>query len=985
MNISRHYLQLSLLAAAVTLGGTLRAAYNEIGTAFPMTGLAEFIAGSGVTNVYTGLISGTGPAVIKGGGTVVFSNPGNTYSGGTLVSNAVFRLDANGCAGSGAITAAVSSAHIFMNCTIVPNDLYFAEGYSTSKTNLKPGEYPADKAIPLFSLVESATVSGKVYFKKTSRYIPNRLSDTQTVIFENDVSTASNAELSLYAYGTTIFNGKLSENLVGNNILMGGASTATGTIVFNSQSNLVKKLATYNGNFALNARDALPDTLIFIRNSLEKSCSIFDLNGNDQTFSGVIWYNGTTDPPTTPNETSSGFRFRTTDGNPATLRLTGVTVYKTYTTNRNYMALSGPLTLVMDILPASTTDGFFQEFSLRKSETTGDLVISNGDFRVTDGASFPNVPNIYVGSGGTFSSAATTNAFAGCRSLVVDGTMAFGNDVKTPFTDGKVALSLGSSANLTLPSGYTLTVPSLKVGGEIKVDGTYGDGGLALAQISRGTVIVRGSDRYVDCNTADTVNDGSKAHPYKTIKAATDNALSGDVIHVAPGTYGAAEGSQPATEASMIGTRVVIPEDVTIESTDGPEVTFIVGAAATGDQIDIAKYGTGTNAVRCVYANDGAVLRGFTLTGGRGIGVLAGNGGSWTIDHDGAAFRAPKAQTKGVTIENCIVSNNMAYVATITYSTVKNCRVVGNGGTRGSEKNAYSAGYNCSWYGSIANGNFGNAMIGGSVSMIVDSCTIGAENVAADGGSYSAQVICLSSSGTIMPVVNTAILGGRFNVASGAYLYCTNCLLVDNSYLRDSIRELAYNCIITNSAAMQVESDTYRPILGSFAGIDAGDAAYSSEALGDKDFYGTPRVLNGQIDIGAVEYDWRPTYNAELGRRFKLTYASPTVTTNATGGVKLDGDVGALGDRALPVCVAGTATSAGPYEFRFEMTGGSAQVYVGGVLAGEASGSGEQSIRFNVPDAVSDIRFTFTPDAQNPGAVLLRKFVGASGFSVTIR
>ena len=156
--------------------GTLYAEYNEIDTAFPMSGPTDFIAGAGVTNVYTGLISGTGPAVVKGGGTVAFANANNTYTGGTIISNAVFRLDANGCAGSGAITAAVNKAHIFMNCANVPNDLYFAAGYSTAKTNLQPGECPAEGAIPLFSLVESVTVSGKVYFKGGTKYIPNRLS-----------------------------------------------------------------------------------------------------------------------------------------------------------------------------------------------------------------------------------------------------------------------------------------------------------------------------------------------------------------------------------------------------------------------------------------------------------------------------------------------------------------------------------------------------------------------------------------------------------------------------------------------------------------------------------------------------------------------------------------------------------------------------------------------------------------------------------------
>jgi hypothetical protein len=85
------------------------------------------------------------------------------------------------------------------------------------------------------------------------------------------------------------------------------------------------------------------------------------------------------------------------------------------------------------------------------------------------------------------------------------------------------------------------------------------------------------------------------------------------------------------------------------------------------------------------------------------------------------------------------------------------------------------------------------------------------------------------------------------------------------------------------------------------------------------------------------------------------------------------------------VCVAGTVNEAGSYAFTFELADGSVQVYVGGVLVGEATGTGEQSIRFNVPDATSEIRFTFTPDAENPGAAVLRKFAGARGFSVTVR
>jgi len=959
------------IAVAIAASASLTAFAAEDPENYTITGFKFFSASSGETNVYSGVLSGTGYAIVEGGGTVAFTNPNNTYSGGTLVSNAVFRLDADGCAGSGAITAAVNKAHIFMNCANVPNDLYFAAGYSTDKTDLKVGEYPPEKTYPLFPLVSSVTVSGKVYFNANSKYIPgsSKISAARTVTFENDFETSSKADVSVYTYGTTIFNGKLIENTSTSNIGIGGASSAKGSVVFNSASNRVTRLSAYNANFTLNAKDALPETLIYFCYGSTGNYSIFDLNGNDQTFAGVLWSYGNSHP--SPSETSAGHRFRTTADHPATVRFTGSNTYiPTGATApyKNRLALSGPLTFVMDILPASTTKGFFQEFSVRKSEMTGDLVISNGDFRVTEGASFPNVPNIYVGTGGIFSSSGTTNTFKGCRSLVLDGTMTFAADVKSPFTAGAMALSLGASANLSLPAGYTLTVPSLKVGGEIKSYGTYGDGGIPLTQISQGTVFVRSQDRYVDCNTTDTVNDGSREHPYKTIKAATDNALSGDVIHVAPGTYGDAEGlPQQATEKCKIGTRVVIPEDVTIESTDGPEVTFIVGAEAMGGQIDNATYGTGTNAVRCVYANDGAVLRGFTLTGGRGIGVLAGNGGSWTVDHAGAAFRA--ASSLGATLENCVVSNNIAYVGTIYNSVVKNCIVVGNRGLRGGSNAVSPAGYQGSWHGSVIDGNYGHVTIYSAAA--IENCTIGSGNKDTEGTGLP-QVLYWYGGGD-HAVINTAILGGRFYMGGAAVICCTNCLLVDDTYLNATMRARAYNCIITNSASMQVDAK-YRPVLGSFLGIDAGEAAYSSDALGDKDFYGTPRVLNGAIDIGAMEYDWRPTFAERVGKHLTFTDVSPSVITNAAGGVKIPS--GAL---------AGTVAVDGLYSFTFAISGGTLEAFVGGVSAGVYSEAGEQTLTLKIPDTTTEFRFVFTPDEENPGVAVLKKISSNKGFVITYR
>ena len=134
-----------------------------------------------------------------------------------------------------------------------------------------------------------------------------------------------------------------------------------------------------------------------------------------------------------------------------------------------------------------------------------------------------------------------------------------------------------------------------------------------------------------------------------------------------------------------------------------------------------------------------------------------------------------------------------------------------------------------------------------------------------------------------------------------------------------------------------------------------------------------------------MEYDWRPKFGSEIGRRFTVTYASPTVTTNATGGLKLDAATGALGDRALPVCVAGKANEAGRYEFRFELAGGSAAAYVGDVLAGEASGAGSHSIWLDVPDTAAEIRFVFTSDQESPGAAVLKRFANGRGFIITFQ
>ena len=941
-------LMLSLAAlAAFAVDPSLNPAADYV-----LDGPTAFTAGPGVTNVYSGLISGTGPAIIEGGGTVAFSHANNTYTGGTTINDAVFRLDADGCAGSGAITGAVNTAHVFMNCANVPNDMVFMQAYST-KTQLDPSGYPAAGQCCILPLQPDVTVKGHVKLNGAS-YLFNEtdpaLVSAPTVTYEKGISNSS--YIFTVPKGRMIFKGRYVSTYNSRSRL-GVISSARGSMEFRASSNELWRLDYYNADMDFKAVDAFPTSLFHYEYGENNSCKTY-LNGNDQTVLGFSW--GTDSAKPQPTETGTG-QCWTSEDNPASVRITGCAPSRTSGTFVNRLALFGKITLVMDVDPTYTAQGFFQDFSDRRSTTTGDLVVSNGDFRVSGIASFPNVPNIYVGTGGSFTNASTKqNAFAGCRNLTVLGKMACTGDA-TPFTDRSISMTLGEDAEFSLPAGATLTVLSLKVGGQAKPDGMYGDGGTHLDQIKRGTVIVRSGNFYVDCVNGNDANSGAFGSPFKTIAAATAVAESGDTIHVAPGIYGEGEGSQKYPDAtSEIGTRVIIQDGVTLESTEGAEKTFIVGSVSPNPGVTEGwQTGVGPGAVRCVVAGNGATLRGFTLTGG----YTHDNSNANSEDRFASAFYSSGGRT--ATIEDCIVSNNVAAAYTIYQAVVRRCRVIGNTSSKapGASNNSLApGGFRCSWYNTVIADNRGNATL--SDTRACEGCTIGYGNIQNAKGT-AAEVI----QATTCPIVNSAILDGY--CGGSATFHLTNCLVSSTSTSWANLPR--YNTIITNETGAAVDAE-YRPILGSFAGIDKGDAAYSTASLGDTDLFGNQRVMNGALDIGAVEYDWRPEFSAELGRRFKVGYASPSVTTNADGGLLVVGGE-----------VSGKVTSPGTYEIAFDVTAGSLAVYVGGELADESSGTGEQSIRFKVADIADEVRFV----VAEPGAVILGSCPVISGFSIIFR
>ncbi|MCQ2391987.1 MAG: DUF1565 domain-containing protein [Kiritimatiellae bacterium] len=424
---------------------------------------------------------------------------------------------------------------------------------------------------------------------------------------------------------------------------------------------------------------------------------------------------------------------------------------------------------------------------------------------------------------------------------------------------------------------------------------------------------VYGTNWYVNVAAADDQAPGSTPETARrTIRSVAANAIAGDVIHVARGLYGETEGTTSPAAGSVLPCRVALPLGVTLEATDGPDETFIVGAADTsGDAVN----GNGPAAVRAVHCAGNNVIRGFTITGGHTYQTVPQGGKQ--ADCLGGAIFSENASSRYI---DCVISNNAAREGTIYRGKVIRCRVLGNFGTiplnaEGNPNASGSAGELCDWYGCVVDGNCGNATLLNAGR--IEFCTIGSGNYCYDkNGERGSQVVFSTSP---YRMFNSVIYGTK-NSTYGSKLYATNCLfrtgLTTIGWNQEPYSSNRGHCIFTNDANITVDAD-YMPVLGEFAGIDQGDLSLSDGTLfTDTDINGGQRIRNGRIDIGAVEYDWRPNYAAVLDRRATVTAASPSVVLDANAAITLtDGcelvfsmseQMGRTVKCSLPVTLSGT-------------------------------------------------------------------------------
>jgi len=305
---------------------------------------------------------------------------------------------------------------------------------------------------------------------------------------------------------------------------------------------------------------------------------------------------------------------------------------------------------------------------------------------------------------------------------------------------------------------------------------------------------------YVDMSNATPAAPyTSRATAATTIQDAADEAAAGSTILVAEGVYDVGSRVTP-TQDGALACRVVITNAVTVRSVHGAATTHIVGAEATGG-------GNGTDAVRCIYLAEGAVLEGFTLTNGHTHVKGPSLAEKVNENHRGGGAYGP-----GALLTHCVITGNGADKdgGGVVGAECRNCLIAGN-----------RSGYN-------GGGNYGGSMV---------NCTVaGNQSGYLGGGTYN----CSATNSIIYH--NTGYNGNHWNAGAGA-----GVTIYYHHVCTPSI--LQTGCFDADPRFLDRDAGNYQLAPDSPC-INAGDTAF---AAGETDLAKAPRIRDTAVDMGAYE------------------------------------------------------------------------------------------------------------------------------------
>lgn len=474
---------------------------------------------------------------------------------------------------------------------------------------------------------------------------------------------------------------------------------------------------------------------------------------------------------------------------------------------------------------------------------------------------------------------------------------------------------------------------------------------------------------YVNASAGNDSNRGdSLSSAKKTLKAAFQHVVPGDVVHAAEGEY--REGTMihtvnVATKAGMtsagitIPSRVLIPAGVSLVADGNRDKTIIFGDSDPDTASHVTKRGCGPKAVRCVMMETNTVIRGFTLRGGR-----TGYENIEDDDYQGGGILASSSASDLMSlVENCTIKDCMSYRGGGSYNGYyRCCRFIGNTAVQNG-----AASRQGTYIGCYFAGNIGPNVI--TYPGEVKQCTFGLGNCNSNGSSTFA----IGSVTHSMSVTGTLFADGFIAESTRQYkLY--NCAYASDITLDDNFT--VADCVTASVERLSMLDENGVPVPGENPACDMGvlsqwtDCSLSAEY----DAAGNQRVANGSMDIGCYEADWKGVYSATVGKRGAVTFTEAAASAHKgdTNEVflpegELSGTLNAIG---------------GHYEFPVWITGGGRLlVSIGDDIVKEYT-AGTSVLSFDMLAGVYPMSFKYIPSENDEGGA----FIGAGGriFGTTI-
>ena len=331
------------------------------------------------------------------------------------------------------------------------------------------------------------------------------------------------------------------------------------------------------------------------------------------------------------------------------------------------------------------------------------------------------------------------------------------------------------------------------------------------------------------------VNNPSPSAPYTTwataatvIQNAIDAANVGDWIIVTNGVY--ATGGRQVGSYNLKWNRVVMTNQVTVISVNGPLVTTILGDVPP----NTAYYGT-----RCVWLGGGSTLSGFTVASG---GNYNGNYSQDEYDIEGGGIYG---QSSSSVVSDCIITGNSGcwYGGGVYNATLINCLLTGN--------NAWQSGQ--------------AGAGGGTYSCILINCTV-VGNLDGGGVVYST---CENS------IVYDNPSTGPSQSNSGSSSFTDSCTTPDPGGVGNTTNDPTF----INFAGGDYRLQTGSPC------VNAGSNAFITATT---DLDGHPRIVDSVVDMGAYEYQHFPWILVSPTNQIVLAGSTLVLTTTVLGDPSVD-------------------------------------------------------------------------------------------------